>query len=46
MVNQRWWTRRDFIRIGTGAVATGAAAKVTLLQPKPVWALDAASRTE
>lgn len=39
MPNQRWWTRRDFIRIGTGAVATGAAAKVTLLQPKPVWAL-------
>src|SRR5712671_6604429 len=32
------WTRRDFIRVGTSAVATGAAAKVTLLQPKPMWA--------
>src|SRR5258708_19279233 len=32
------WTRRDFIRVGTSAVATGAAAKVTLLQPKRMWA--------
>src|SRR5438874_4879208 len=32
------WTRRDFIRVGTASVATGAAAKFTLLQPKPLWA--------
>jgi predicted dehydrogenase len=38
-MNQPSWTRRDFMRIGTGAVATGAAAKFTLLQPKPLWGL-------
>ena len=32
------WTRRDFIRVGTTAAATGAAAKFTLLQPRPLWA--------
>src|ERR1700756_3443751 len=32
------WTRRQFIRVGSRAVATGAAAKFTLLQPKPLWA--------
>ena len=32
------WTRRQFMRIGTGAVTAGAAAKFTLLQPKPLWA--------
>jgi predicted dehydrogenase len=32
------WTRRDFIRVGTASAATGAAAKFTLLQPKPLWA--------
>ncbi len=32
------WTRRQFIRIGTGAAAVGAAGKFTLLQPKPLWA--------
>jgi predicted dehydrogenase len=32
------WTRRDFIRVGTSAVATGAAAKFTLLEPKTLWA--------
>src|SRR5262244_2696992 len=32
------WTRRDFIRIGTAAAATSAAAKFTLLEPKPLWA--------
>jgi len=32
------WTRRQFMRIGTGAAATGAVAKFTLLQPKPLWA--------
>src|SRR5438105_15826498 len=36
-MNQRSWTRRDFMRIGTGAVATGVAAKFTLLEPKPLW---------
>ena len=30
-------TRRDFIRIGAGSVALGAAAKTTLLNPAPVW---------
>src|SRR5438045_7531269 len=33
-----YWSRRQFLRVGTGAVATGAAAKFTLLQPKPLWA--------
>src|SRR5216110_1463229 len=32
------WTRRQFIRVGTGAAATGAAVNFTLLQPKPLWA--------
>jgi predicted dehydrogenase len=32
------WTRRAFIRVGTASAATGAAAKFTLLQPKPLWA--------
>ncbi|MCU1270697.1 MAG: hypothetical protein JWN74_1991 [Acidobacteriaceae bacterium] len=32
------WTRRDFIRVGTASAATGAAAKFTLLQPRPLWA--------
>jgi len=35
---KNFWTRRQFIRVGTGAVATGAAAKFTLLEPKPLWA--------
>ncbi len=30
-------TRRDFIRIGAGSVALGAAAKTALLNPAPVW---------
>jgi predicted dehydrogenase len=30
-------TRRDFIRIGAGSVALGAAAKNTLLNPTPMW---------
>src|ERR1700687_2713608 len=33
-MTQSLLTRRDFIRIGTGAVASGAAGKVTLLEPK------------
>jgi predicted dehydrogenase len=32
------WTRRDFIRVGTGVAATGATANFTLLEPKPLWA--------
>jgi len=30
-------TRRDFMRIGAGSVATGAAAKFTLLHPAALW---------
>src|SRR6202050_2984185 len=30
-------TRRDFMRIGTGSVAAGAAVKFTLLEPKTLW---------
>ncbi len=33
-------TRRDFMRIGAGTVATGAAAKITLLQPQSLWAVN------
>ena len=31
-------TRRDFVRIGAGAVAAGAAVKATLLEPAPLSA--------
>ena len=37
-MTQRSWTRRQFIRIGTGVAATAAATKFTLLQPRPLWA--------
>jgi len=30
-------TRRDFMRIGTGSVAAGAAVKFSLLEPAAVW---------
>ncbi|HTV58840.1 MAG TPA: Gfo/Idh/MocA family oxidoreductase [Verrucomicrobiae bacterium] len=30
-------TRRDFIRAGAGSVAAGAAAKMILLEPAPLW---------
>lgn len=30
-------TRRDFIRIGAGSMAAGAAGKITALEPKPAW---------
>jgi predicted dehydrogenase len=33
-------TRREFVRIGTGAAAAGAVMKVTLLEPSQLWALD------
>ncbi|HEY4900503.1 MAG TPA: Gfo/Idh/MocA family oxidoreductase [Terriglobales bacterium] len=32
------WTRRQFMRIGAGTLAAGAAAKVTLLEPSALWA--------
>ena len=32
------WTRRQFMRIGVGAIAAGAAAKVTLLEPTTLLA--------
>lgn len=35
----RFTTRRDFLRIGSGAVAAGALAKVTLLQPPQLSAM-------
>ena len=31
-------TRRDFIRLSAGAAAAGVAAKVTILEPKTLWA--------
>ena len=37
-MNKSPWTRRQFIRVGTGAAAVGATGKFTLLQPKPLWA--------
>ena len=37
-MNRPSWTRRQFIRVGSGAAAVGAAGKFTLLQPKPLWA--------
>ena len=32
------WTRRDFMRVGATALAAGAAAKVTLLEPTTLLA--------
>ena len=32
------WTRRKFMQIGAGAIAAGAAAKVTLLEPTTLLA--------
>src|SRR6266481_8268936 len=37
-MNKNSWTRRQFIRVGTGAAAVGATGKFTVLQPKPLWA--------
>jgi predicted dehydrogenase len=37
-MNHPAWTRRDFIRVGTGVTAAGAAAKFTLLEPGGLWA--------
>jgi len=31
-------TRRDFMRLGAGVAALGAAAKVTILEPSTLWA--------
>ncbi len=33
-------TRRDFVRIGSGAVVAGAALKTTLLEPQPLWSQE------
>jgi predicted dehydrogenase len=37
-VSKNAWTRRQFISVGTGVVASGAAARFTLLAPKPLFA--------
>ena len=37
-MNMPSWTRRQFIRVGSGAAAVGVAGKFTLLRPKPLWA--------
>ena len=31
------FTRRDFMKLGAGGAALGAAARVTLLDPGPLW---------
>lgn len=36
-MNKNSWTRRQFLHVSSGALATGAAAKFTLLQPLPLW---------
>ena len=36
------WTRRRFMQMSTAAMAAGATAKVTLLQPTPLWGFDRA----
>src|ERR1700747_1714037 len=33
-----FFTRRQFMRIGTGAATAGAVAKFTVLEPKALWA--------
>lgn len=33
-------TRRDFVRMGSGAVVAGAALKTTLLEPQPLWSQE------
>ena len=38
-------TRRAFVRLGTGTVAAGIAAKTTLLQPADLFALDSPGGT-
>jgi len=42
-MNRKSLTRRDFVRLGTGAVAAGAALKTTILESSPLWALDTAT---
>ena len=39
-MNQSWWTRREFIRIGAGVAASGAGVKFAWLEPNPLWASD------
>jgi hypothetical protein len=36
-------TRRDFVRLGAGAVATSTLLKATILEPGPLFALDGPS---
>jgi len=44
-VNRFALTRRDFVRMGAGAVAAGAAVRATLLEPAPLAAqIDPGSR--
>jgi predicted dehydrogenase len=43
-VNRFSITRRDFVRLGAGAVAAGAATKATLLQPTPLSAQTSTGR--
>ena len=37
-MDKKTFTRRDFVRLGTGAVVAGAALKSTLLEPTSLWA--------
>jgi predicted dehydrogenase len=37
-VSENPWSRRQFMRVGAGALAAGAAAKVTLLEPTTILA--------
>lgn len=39
-MNGKSLTRRDFVRIGSGAVVAGTALKTVLLDPSPVWAAE------
>ena len=37
-MKKHYLTRRDFMRLGAGAAAAGVAAKVTILEPRTLWA--------
>src|SRR6202021_826740 len=39
-------TRRNFMRIGAGSVAAGAAAKITLLEPTALWSARAVAASD
>ena len=36
-MGRKRFTRRDFMKLGAGGAALGAAARVTLLDPGPLW---------